>query len=169
MSGSASSRSRSTGTRATRTSSTALVENIGYQRTTFEEAELDAASADAVLFFESFHHIIDEHAAVAKCARVLRPGGVVCILGDSNWVPGYREQEAFWVEEMERFGTLESPFTHGYLVALFEHYGFGDVTRHHGVNGLVPVAREQEPVVNFAGHLNATYVNLVTARKRMAS
>jgi SAM-dependent methyltransferase len=142
-----------------------LTSNIGYHCVTLEEFELPPQSADAVLFFESFHHVIDEHSSVRQVARVLRPGGVLCILGDSNWIPGLKAQEDFWVAEMERFGTLESPFTHAYLTELLSTYGFVDIRRHHGVNALVPVERENEPARNFAGNLDAKYVNLFTARR----
>ena len=142
-----------------------LASNISYRCATLEEFELPPQSADAVLFFESFHHVINEHSSMLQVARVLRPGGVLCILGDSNWIPGLKEQEDFWVAEMERFGTLESPFTHTYLTELLSTYGFVDIRRHHGVNALVPVERENEPVRSFAGHLDANYVNLFTARR----
>lgn len=132
---------------------------------TFEEADISGGQADAILFFESFHHLIDEHASVEKCNRLLKDNGAICILGDSNWVPGQRESEKFWDAEMKMFGTLESPFTERYIVSLLRHYGFGDAQRYHGVNAMVPVNRGGEPVVNFAGHLNARYVNLVIARK----
>lgn len=141
-----------------------LITNVSYYCTTLEEAELPDHFADAVLFFESFHHIVDEHRSLRQVVRFLKPGGVLCILGDANWIPGLKEQEDFWVDEMERFGTLESPFTHTYLVELLASYGFMDIHRHHSVNGFVPVEREDEPARNFAGHLDARYVNLITAR-----
>jgi len=143
-----------------------LATNVSYHCTTLEEAELPDHFADAVLFFESFHHVVDENRSLQQVARFLKPGGVLCILGDANWIPGLKEQEEFWLEEMKRFGTLESPFTHEYLMQLLATYGFADIRRHHSVNGLVPVEREHEPVSKFAGHLDARYVNLVTARLR---
>ena len=139
-------------------------DNISYQITTLEEADIDDDSVDAVLFFESFHHIIDEHIVLEKVGRILKSDGIICILGDANWIPGHQEQEAFWEDEMARFDTLESPFTHDYLTSLLKHHDFGSIQRHHGVNGLIPIERDSEPVVNFSGHLNAEYVNLITAR-----
>lgn len=143
-----------------------LASNVTYHAATLEEADFLAdGTADALLFFESFHHIIDEHKALDEAWRILRPGGFICILGDSNWIPGNQEQESFWQEEMQRFGTLESPFTHGYLTEVLKAHGFEDIGRHHGVNGFIPVEREHEPVRQFVGHLDATYLNLFTARK----
>lgn len=146
-----------------------LIENVGYHTSTLEEADfLPKASADAMIFFESFHHIIDEHKALDEAYRILKPGGKLCILGDSNWIPGLREQEEFWRKEMATFGTLESPFTHEYLTDVLEQHGFRDIRRHHGVNSLVLVEEEERPVVAFAGHLNARYINLFIARRGAA-
>lgn len=143
-----------------------LAENVSYHCSTLEEADFVAdQSADAMVFFESFHHIIDEHKALDQAFRILKPGGVLCILGDSNWIPGHAEQERFWMEEMARFGTLESPFTHEYLTEVLGQHGFRDVRRHHSVNGLIAVEDAARPAAEFAGHLNAAYVNLFTARR----
>jgi 2-polyprenyl-3-methyl-5-hydroxy-6-metoxy-1,4-benzoquinol methylase len=142
-----------------------LASNVSYQCSTMEECVLPEEMADAVLFFESFHHVIDEHATLRRTVDTLRPGGWIVILGDSNWVPGNQNQEAAWSEEMAMYGTLESPFTDKYLTWVLEQHGFIDIIRHHLVNGLVPVARETEPVRNFA-LMDAAWVNLVTARKR---
>lgn len=143
-----------------------LTDQVSFHVATLEEAGfLAGASADALLFFESFHHIIDERRALEEAARILKTDGVLCILGDANWIPGNREQEAFWEEEMQRFGTLESPFTHAYLTEILKAHGFAHVRRHHGVNGFIPVERENEAAKAFAGHLNAAYMNLFLARK----
>lgn len=51
------------------------VEGVG------EELPLEAASADLVVFFNSLHHVAEEHqgTALAEAARVLRPGGTVYV------------------------------------------------------------------------------------------
>ncbi|HYD46285.1 MAG TPA: class I SAM-dependent methyltransferase, partial [Phenylobacterium sp.] len=144
-----------------------LVENLTWQCSTIEECEIADESVDAVIYFESFHHVIDEHAAVERTLRVLKPGGRLLILGDSNWIPGNAQQETAWNEEMQAYGTLESPFTDAYLLWLLRRSGFVDAERHHLVSGLVPVSRETEPVRAFA-QLDATWVNLVLARKPTA-
>lgn len=146
-----------------------LTENVSYHTSTLEEADfLSEASADAMIFFESFHHIIDEHKAMDQAYRILKPDGELCILGDSNWIPGLREQEDFWLKEMATFGSLESPFTNEYLTQVLEEHGFRDIRRHHSVNGLVRVEDEEKPVVAFAGDLNARYMNLFIARRGAA-
>lgn len=147
-----------------------LAANVSYHCSTLEEAGFVAdASADAMIFFESFHHIIDEHKALDQAFRILKPNGVLCILGDSNWVPGLKEQEDFWLEEMARFGTLESPFTHEYLTQVLAAHGFDQIQRNHAVNRLVPVDSDTRPVMDFAGDLNARYVNLFVARRSTMS
>lgn len=137
---------------------------VTWQSATMEEARLDPASADAVIYFESFHHVVDEHAALEKTFNALRPGGQIVILGDSNWIPGNAEQEAAWTAEMAAYGTLESPLTEGYLTWLLAEKGFVDVRRSHLVNGLVPTERGAEPARSFA-LMDATWVNLAMARK----
>lgn len=141
-----------------------LYRNVTWQCSTMEEGVVPSRQADAVLYFESFHHVINERAALEKTWRALKPGGWIIILGDANWIPGHPEQEAAWTAEMEAYGTLESPFTDGYLVWLLKQRGFSKVTRHHLVNGLIPVERDNEPVRNFA-QINAAFINLVTAQK----
>ncbi|MFH5924324.1 class I SAM-dependent methyltransferase [Roseomonas xinghualingensis] len=141
-----------------------LLPRVRWHCTTLEESELPNGSADAMLFFESFHHIIDEHTALKNAHRIMKPGAVLCILGDANWNPGHQGQESFWQEEMDRFGTLESPFTHGYLEHALMKNGFVRFQRYHSVNGLVPIERGTDPVRGFA-QLDAETVNLITARR----
>ncbi len=141
-----------------------LASNVAYHSATIEECELRAQSADAALYFESFHHVVDEHCAVKRTFDTLRPGGWLVILGDANWIPGNREQESAWTAEMDQYGTLENPFTADYLVWLLDQHGFVDIARHHLVSGLVPTDRELEAVRNFA-LMDAHWVNLVSARR----
>ena len=141
-----------------------LTDNVSWQCSTMEECLLPDGAADVVIFFESFHHVVDEALTLDKVRQALRPDGWLIILGDSNWIPGNVEQEAAWAAEMEAFGTLESPLTHDYMLWLLNDRGFGEATRHHAVNTLVPIEREQEPVRSFV-HLDAAFLNLISARK----
>jgi SAM-dependent methyltransferase len=138
--------------------------NVTWRCTTIEECSLPPGRAHAAIYFESFHHVIDEHVALRRTFDALTPGGFLVILGDSNWIPGNPAQEDAWLQEMAAFGTLESPFTDSYLVWLLGEHGFVDITRHHMVDGLVPVSRQDEPINRFLG-LDAAYNNLVIARK----
>jgi SAM-dependent methyltransferase len=143
-----------------------LIGNVSWQCATMEDCALADGEADAVLFFESFHHVVDERHALDKAWRALRPGGWLMILGDANWIPGHAAQEAEWKAEMDAFGTLESPLTHDYMVWLLRDRGFAEVTRHHAVNALIPAEAEDQPVRNFVD-LDAAYYNLVSGRKRI--
>ncbi|MBO9544897.1 class I SAM-dependent methyltransferase [Caulobacter sp.] len=137
---------------------------VTWQAATMEEAQLEPDSADAVIYFESFHHVVDEHVALEKTLNALRPGGQLVILGDSNWIPGNVEQEAALAAEMAAYGTLESPLTADYMTWLLAEKGFVDIKRCHLVNGLTPTDREAEPVRTFA-LMDAHWVNLAIARK----
>jgi len=76
-----------------------LIHNVSYHTKTLEEADFLADyCADGMLFFESFNHIIDENKSVGEAFRLLKPTDCPCILGVSNWQPGNREQERFWLE-----------------------------------------------------------------------
>jgi len=144
-----------------------LAANVTWQCATMEDCDLPEGEIDAVLFFESFHHVVDEAKALDKAWAALRPGGWLMIVGDANWIPGNAAQEAEWTAEMNAFGTLESPLTHDYMMWLLRDRGFSEVTRHHAVNTLVPTEAEYQPIRTVVD-LDATYYNLVSARKRVA-
>ena len=65
---------------------------------------------------------------------------------------------------MERFGTLESPFTFEYLEFALRETGFTDIVRYHGVNGFYPVEAENAPLREVAD-LSARFCNNVTAKR----
>jgi 2-polyprenyl-3-methyl-5-hydroxy-6-metoxy-1,4-benzoquinol methylase len=144
-----------------------LIGNVSWQCATMEDSILPDGEIDAVLFFESFHHLVDERHALDKAWRALKPDGWLMILGDSNWIPGNAAQETEWTAEMNAFGTLESPLTHEYMVWLLRDRGFSEVTRYHAVNTLVPTDLEDRPIHSIVD-LDAAYYNLVSARKRVA-
>jgi SAM-dependent methyltransferase len=137
---------------------------VAFHVQSFEECPLPDGCADAILFHESFHHLIDEDRALTQCQRLLGPGGVLGISGDSNWQPGNRSQASLWEEEMDRFGTLENPCTWEYLHYLLRQHGFVEITRYHGVNGLFPIEEEQRTIRDVA-QFRAEELNTVTARK----
>jgi ubiquinone/menaquinone biosynthesis C-methylase UbiE len=119
---------------------------------------------DAVLFNESLHHVADEKRGLAKAFEVLRPGGLVGIIGESNWRCGDAEQEKFLNEEIARFGTLESPFTSTYLHYILHQAGFVDITAYHGVNGFYPT-QEENLRLKDVSELRANLYNNFTARR----
>lgn len=68
-----------------------------------ENLPLASGCGDAILAYESFHHIPDRHRALASYDRVLKNGGVV-VLAE----PGAdHESAAVSVDAMEKYGILE--------------------------------------------------------------
>jgi hypothetical protein len=110
---------------------------------TLEEADLAQylGQVDAVMFHQALHHVIDEHAALSKVFALLRPGGCLSVSGEGCWTPGDRQLERSLDAEMDRYGTLESPFTRPYLRHVLEATGFEDIQFHLGVNGMFPEAQ----------------------------
>lgn len=129
-----------------------------------EECSLPDESVDAVLFHEALHHVVDEERGMVQCARVLRRNGVLGVTGEGSWAPGRREMEDTCREEMQRYGTLENPYTAEYLEYLLHKHGFRDVVRYHGINGFFPVQQENL-TIKQAAQLPADVCNHLTARK----
>jgi ubiquinone/menaquinone biosynthesis C-methylase UbiE len=137
---------------------------ITYHTTALEDGlDLPDATFDGVLFHASLHHIIDEVAGLTECFRLLKPAG---ILGVSEWAwkPGDFEIERQLEAEMQRFGTLENPFTQEYLDWLLASIGFVDVVRYHAINGLFLKAMGNRMLKDIAqGPASAT--NILTCIK----
>jgi len=68
-----------------------------------ENLPLASATADAILAYESFHHVPDRRRAMASYDRVLKAGGTV-ILAEPG---GDHEGAAVSVDAMEKYGILE--------------------------------------------------------------
>ena len=138
---------------------------VTYHQSTLEQFDCQSvAPVDAVLFYKSLHHLADEAVGLTNAFNVLKPGGLVGITGEGNWQPGNAEQEGLLIKEMERFGTLESPFTFEYLEFALRETGFTDIVRYHGVNGFYPVEAENAPLREVAD-LSARFCNNVTAKR----
>ena len=90
---------------------------------------------DGVICYDSLHHFEDERAVIANLAAATRYGGSLFILeGDRPSAGSATEAELIGV--MERFGTLESPFSREYLATLLDENGFAVVGDYVSVNGL---------------------------------
>jgi SAM-dependent methyltransferase len=136
---------------------------VDFHLTTFEECELPDDSFDAVIFHDALHHMIDEDKVLERSHRILRPGGVLGVSEDA-WRPGDRQQESVLDEEMEQFGTLESPYTAEYLDDLLIRHGFVDIERYHSINGFFSV-EVGGLTIEQAAQSKAVGSNNLTARK----
>lgn len=136
---------------------------------TLEEAELEPylGSADCVLFHESLHHVIDEHASIRRAFELLRQGGCIAVCGEGRWEPGNRQLETELDEEMAHYGTLESPYTQTYLHHILKSAGFSDIVFYHSVNGLYPETHENKTIRDVADP-SVSAANTVIAWRRPA-
>jgi 2-polyprenyl-3-methyl-5-hydroxy-6-metoxy-1,4-benzoquinol methylase/glycosyltransferase involved in cell wall biosynthesis len=90
---------------------------------------------DGVICYDSLHHFEDERAVIANLAAMTRYGGSLFILeGDRPPAGSATEDELIGV--MQRYGTLESPFSREYLYTLLDAHGFAVVGDYTSVNGL---------------------------------
>ena len=87
-----------------------------------ENLPIRSDSIDAVLGFDSFHHIPDRKAAMVQFDRVLREGGRI-VLGEPN---GAHEQDAGSQAVMAKYGILER----GMELADVRDYTAGTRLRH---------------------------------------
>lgn len=128
-----------------------------------EDCELADESFDAVVFHESLHHVLDERKALKVCFDALRKGGV---LGVSEWAwrPGDEDLERELLTEMEKYGTLESPYQPEYLDQILRETGFSEIQRYHAINGFFAVSAGDRPVSDLA-QAHAASTNNLTARK----
>jgi SAM-dependent methyltransferase len=93
---------------------------------------------DAAILYDTMHHFDDELATLETILNALVPGGRIYIREGARPAPG-SEGERQLIEEMEVYGTLESPFDPAYLEQVVGRAGFTDVRRFVEVDELVEV------------------------------
>ena len=54
--------------------------------------------------------------------------GAIGVTGEEVWTPGNHALEQHCRDEMQRYGTLENPFSIEYLDYLLELHGFDSIT-----------------------------------------
>lgn len=108
-------------------------------RCTFEVHDIELAPLgekfDAVICYDSLHHLEDELAVFRHLATMLDVGGLLFILEGHKPLAG-SAMEAELRDVMREFGTLESPFSSDYLRELINDNGFVVVGDYVSVNGL---------------------------------
>jgi SAM-dependent methyltransferase len=95
---------------------------------------------DAAILYDTMHHFDDELATLEVIKHALVPGGQLFIHEGVLPPPG-SEGERNLIAEMERYGTLESPFDADYLEEVVRSAGFGEVRRLVEVDDLVDPGR----------------------------
>ncbi len=93
---------------------------------------------DAAILYDTMHHFDDELATLQAILKTLVPGGRIYIREGARPAAG-SEGERQLIEEMEVYGTLESPFDPAYLEEVIGQAGFTDVRRFVEVDELVEV------------------------------
>ena len=93
---------------------------------------------DAAVLYDTMHHFDDEAATLEVILTTLVPGGRIYIREGARPAPG-SEGERQLIEEMELYGTLESPFDPAYIEQVVAKAGFTDVQRFVEIDELVEV------------------------------
>jgi SAM-dependent methyltransferase len=115
---------------------------------------------DAAILYDTMHHFDNELETLEVIRRTLVPGGQLFIHEGVRPPKGSPGEQSL-IEEMERYGTLESPFEPEYLEEVVERAGFVEVRRFAEVDelvdlssaggrfrGLVPRRRRLQPEYN---------------------
>jgi SAM-dependent methyltransferase len=136
---------------------------VHFHQSTLEEIEFAENQLDAILFFDVLHHVVDENLAFAKTYRFLKPGRRIGVI-DPSWHPDFKDLEDQMVGEMQKFGTLENPFSTQYLDHLLTKTGFIEFVRVVSVNGMFSKDQLDQPIRNFA-HCPIEGSNNITAFK----
>ena len=94
---------------------------------------------DAAILYDTMHHFDNEVETLEVIRRALVPGGQLFI-HEGVLPPKGSAGERSLIEEMKRYGTLESPFDPEYLVEVVERAGFVQVRRFAEVDELVDLS-----------------------------
>jgi SAM-dependent methyltransferase len=117
---------------------------------------------DAAVMYDTLHHFDDELETLRVIRRALVPGGRIYI-EEGVRPPAGSDAERTLIQEMERYGTLESPFDPAYLTEVLEEAGFEGVTRFARVDELFEIGREKEAGDRLSRQLRYPDLNTVTA------
>lgn len=91
---------------------------------------------DAIICYDSLHHFENERAVLANVAKMLA-NGALFFVAEGEQPPEGSVTEKELREVMERFETLEAPFTRDYLLELLKQYDFAVAGDYTAVLGLV--------------------------------
>ncbi|MGI9540221.1 MAG: class I SAM-dependent methyltransferase, partial [Miltoncostaeaceae bacterium] len=123
---------------------------------------------DAAVLYDAMHHFTDEGATLAAVHRSLIPGGRIYI-HEGVRPPAGSQGERELIEEMERYGTLESPFDPAYLVQALEEAGFVDIERYVEADRLLDLSSVKGELAELRRRAEAPETNTIIARKPIPS
>ena len=120
------------------------------------------ARFDAAVLYDTMHHFDDEVATLRVIRRSLVPGGCIFIHEGVRPEPGSEGERAL-IAEMEKYGTLESPFDAEYLVAVLDQAGFAAVRRFAAVDELLDLSVPAEELARVEERLAWPPMNTIVA------
>lgn len=94
-----------------------------------------AETFDAIICYDALHHFEDERAVVSHLAAMLDYGGLLFVMEGERPPAGSQTEEELR-DVMQKFETLESPFTRDYLRALLGEHGFAITGDYVSASGL---------------------------------
>ena len=97
---------------------------------------------DAAILYDTMHHFDDEVETLKVIRRTLVPGGQLFIHEGVLPAKGSAGEQSL-IEEMKRYGTLESPFDPDYLEEVVVRAGFVHVRRLAEVDELIDLTAPQ--------------------------
>lgn len=109
---------------------------------------------DAIICYDSLHHLEDESAVFSHLAAMLNIGGLLFILEGQKPAAGSATEDEL-CDVMRQYGTLESPFSGEYLRSLLDEHGFAVVGDYISVNGLFEremLEGDRLPLTTLATH-----------------
>jgi ubiquinone/menaquinone biosynthesis C-methylase UbiE len=94
-----------------------------------ERLEFEPDSFDLVFSVDVIHHVEDHAAHFLEVYQVLKPGGLVCTVTDSEWMIRHREPLAVYFPETVDVDLRRYPRMAA-LRALMQEAGFGEIEEH---------------------------------------
>lgn len=122
---------------------------------------------DAAVLYDALHHFHDERGTLARIRDALAPGGRVYVHEGVRPPPG-SEGERELIEEMRRFGTLESPFDPEYLLSVVREAGFVEVRRLMESDALLDLGDPRGAVAALRRRLRHPETNTLVAMNPVA-
>ena len=122
---------------------------------------------EVAVLYDAMHHFDQELETLRVIRRALVPGGRIYIHEGARPRPG-SDGERELMDEMRRYGTLESPFDPAYLLQVVRDAGFVDVQRLVEVDRLAMPTKSLGELVRLWRQLRRPDTNTVIATNPFA-